>query len=121
MNILWCDTETNITCTCLCTCVCVCVCVCMSMYDVCVCFFLWNKYTIQLTVTHAMDWSPHETDRFSARQQISHISWNPECCYFVHKSPPSVPVLSQISPVCVLLSYFFKTDVDIALTYACIV
>jgi len=25
--------------------------------------------------------------------------WNPEICYHVHKSPPPVAVLSQISPV----------------------
>jgi len=61
-------------------------------------------------LTHSMDQSPSwEANRFSASQQIPRILWNTKVHYCSHKCPPPVLILSQLDPVHIHTSHFFKS------------
>ena len=53
-----------------------------------------------------------EANRFSASQEIPRISWNPKVHYRTHKSPPPVPIPSQLDPVYIRTSRFLKIHLN---------
>ena len=56
-----------------------------------------------------------EAKRFSASQEIPHILWTSRVHYRVYKSPPPVPILSQINPIHAPPSHFLNIHLIITL------
>jgi hypothetical protein len=61
-----------------------------------------------------MELSPSwEAANCAAIQELPTILWKPKAHYRVQKSPPLVPVLSQISPIHIIPSYLSKIHFNI--------
>jgi hypothetical protein len=58
---------------------------------------------------------PSEADSRSGGQDIPHLFWNTKVYYRVHKSPPLIPLLSQMNPVHNLTLSFFNIHFNIIL------
>jgi len=56
-----------------------------------------------------------EANRFSATQAIPRILWNPNVRYPIHKSPLSLPVLTQVDPVHKPTFKFLKIRLNVVL------
>jgi len=71
---------------------------------------LWSTrfHFVCMRVCFSFQYPPWEVDSHSAKQEITHLLWNPKVHYHVHKSMPLVPLLSQMHPVHTFPSYFPK-------------
>jgi len=62
-----------------------------------------------------MEQSPSKSDSHSASQEIAYLLRNPKAHYSVHKTPPLIPILSQMRPFHTFSLYFLNVHSNIIL------
>jgi hypothetical protein len=77
--------------------------------------YIHSSIRLHGTLSHSlMGPSPSwEAANCAATQELPSILWNPEVHYRVHKSPPPVPILSQIDPAHTIQPYLSKIHFNI--------
>jgi len=61
------------------------------------CLIIENYFVFTYLLTYSIEQSPSwDTNLFSASEEIPHIFWHSNVQHRVYKSPPPVPILSQI-------------------------
>jgi hypothetical protein len=73
---------------------------------------LWGERNITNSMKENPSW---EANNCSAGQEIPCLLWNPEVHFCVHRSPPVVPILSQINLMPAFPLYLFKIHSNILL------
>ena len=59
-------------------------------------------------LTHSLEHSPWEADRFATSQEIPRNLWSPKVHCLVYKCPPPAHILRQIKPLHALTSHLLK-------------
>ena len=72
---------------------------------------VWRPTIKSLSLTESV-WALYMS---SASQEIPPILWNPEVHHRIYKSPSPIPILNQLDPIHVPISYFLKIYFNIIL------
>ena len=85
-------------------------------YVTCLIYMPYYPLLFNSILTYSMEQSRSwESNRFSARQEIPHILWNPKFHCRIHKCPPTAPILSQNDQVYAPTFHFLKIHLNILL------